>query len=125
MGVYAIQLPGVTLTKRISKTDVPVTKVLAVSGAHLGMAVGRKCHEILCRHEAGPCPRNAGDQRSLPVGRPPRTARPAASISRRGSSLLPDVFRAGIRPGEFWPAMHAAEGLTLAGYGGEVRSCLN
>ncbi len=30
------------------------------------------------------------------------------------------TLRNGIRSDEFWPAMHAAEGLTLAGHGGEV-----
>ncbi len=30
------------------------------------------------------------------------------------------VLRAGLRSDEFWPAMHAAEALTLAGYGREV-----
>ncbi len=31
------------------------------------------------------------------------------------------ILRTGMRGGEFWPAMHAAEGLTLGGYGAEVR----
>ena len=54
-------------------------------------------------------------------------ARPAASISLSEGvrTRCLDILRAGIRSSEFWPAMHAAEGLTLAGYGGEVRSCLN
>jgi len=34
------------------------------------------------------------------------------------------VLRAGLRSGEFWPSIHAAEGLTLAGYGDEVRRAL-
>lgn len=32
-----------------------------------------------------------------------------------------DILRAGVASDEFWPAMHAAEGLTVAGLGGEVR----
>jgi sialidase-1 len=35
-----------------------------------------------------------------------------------------EVLRAGFRDDDFWPAMHAAEALTLAGQGGEVRSVL-
>jgi sialidase-1 len=34
------------------------------------------------------------------------------------------VLRAGLTSGEFWPSMHAAEGLTLAGQGAEVRAML-
>ena len=30
------------------------------------------------------------------------------------------VLREGLRGSEFWPAMHAAEGLTLGGHGAEV-----
>lgn len=49
--------------------------------------------------------------------------RPAAAISLSDEvrTRCLDSLRAGIRSGEFWPAMHAAEGLTLAGYGNEVR----
>ncbi len=32
-----------------------------------------------------------------------------------------DLLRSGVGSGEFWPSMHAAEGLTLAGNGQEVR----
>ena len=32
-----------------------------------------------------------------------------------------DILRAGIHSDSFWPSMHAAEALTLAGYGDEVR----
>lgn len=32
-----------------------------------------------------------------------------------------EVLRAGLKSDEFWPSMHAAEALTLAGYGAEVR----
>lgn len=34
------------------------------------------------------------------------------------------TLREGLNSDEFWPAMHAAEGLTLAGHGDEVRECL-
>src|SRR5262245_17693172 len=34
------------------------------------------------------------------------------------------VLRAGLGSDEFWPAMHAAEALTLAGHGAEVRAAL-
>ena len=34
------------------------------------------------------------------------------------------VLRAGLASDEFWPAMHAAEALTLAGKGEEVRAAL-
>lgn len=34
------------------------------------------------------------------------------------------VLRAGLSSAAFWPAMHAAEGLTIAGYGAEVRAAL-
>ncbi|MCH7687666.1 MAG: SPASM domain-containing protein [Planctomycetes bacterium] len=34
------------------------------------------------------------------------------------------ILRDGMRSDEFWPSIHAAEGLTLAGYGGEVRKHL-
>lgn len=34
------------------------------------------------------------------------------------------VLREGFASGEFWPSMHAAEGLSLAGLGAEVRSAL-
>lgn len=35
-----------------------------------------------------------------------------------------DVLRNGLHSSDFWPSIHAAEGLTLAGYGREVRSHL-
>src|SRR6187397_1753123 len=34
------------------------------------------------------------------------------------------VLRAGLAGNEFWPAMHAAEALTIAGKGEEVRAAL-
>ncbi len=35
-----------------------------------------------------------------------------------------EILRSGLRSDEFWPSIHAAEGLTLAGYGDEVRDYL-
>ena len=35
-----------------------------------------------------------------------------------------EVLRDGLRSDEFWPAMHAAEGLTISGHGAEVRKYL-
>ncbi len=35
-----------------------------------------------------------------------------------------EILRAGVRSDEFWPSIHAAEGLTLAGQGDEVRQLL-
>ncbi|NUQ61276.1 MAG: exo-alpha-sialidase [Pirellulales bacterium] len=49
---------------------------------------------------------------------------PAIPLAEGVRTRCLEVLRAGIRSGEFWPAMHAAEGLALAGYGGEVRTCL-
>lgn len=52
----------------------------------------------------------------------PEATSPAAT---REKALA--VLRAGLQAGgdaDFWPAMHAAEGLTLAGYGREVRQAL-
>ena len=40
------------------------------------------------------------------------------SDSNRAKSL--EILRAGLWSDEFWPSMHAAEGLTLGGYGDEV-----
>lgn len=34
------------------------------------------------------------------------------------------ILRAGLKSDEFWPSMHAAEALTLAGFGAEVRTAL-
>ena len=42
----------------------------------------------------------------------------ALSNEYRAKSL--EVLRAGLRSDEFWPSMHAAEGLTLGGHGDEV-----
>lgn len=35
------------------------------------------------------------------------------------------ILRTGLKSDDFWPAMHAAEGLTVAGYGTEVRAALS
>ncbi|MFM7290385.1 MAG: HEAT repeat domain-containing protein [Planctomycetia bacterium] len=53
---------------------------------------------------------------------PPETT-PSAATREKAVAIL----RAGLQgtgEADFWPAMHAAEGLTLAGYGHEVRTAL-
>ncbi|MDP6034854.1 MAG: HEAT repeat domain-containing protein, partial [Verrucomicrobiota bacterium] len=40
------------------------------------------------------------------------------------NKLCLEVLREGLRSDEFWPSIHAAEGLTLGGYGREVRAHL-
>ena len=40
------------------------------------------------------------------------------------NKLCLEVLREGLRSNEFWPSIHAAEGLTLGGYGREVRAHL-
>ncbi len=40
------------------------------------------------------------------------------------NKLCLEVLREGLRSDEFWPSIHAAEGLTLGGYGREVRTYL-
>ena len=40
------------------------------------------------------------------------------------NDLCLKVLREGLRSDEFWPSIHAAEGLTLGGYGREVRAYL-
>ena len=42
------------------------------------------------------------------------------SLSEAQRNRARDVLLAGMRSGEFWPSMHAAEGLTLAGWNGHV-----
>ena len=49
---------------------------------------------------------------------------PAISLNEEVRARCLEILRAGMRSSEFWPAMHAAEGLTLAGYGGEVQAHL-
>ena len=45
-------------------------------------------------------------------------------LSKSTSDKCLDVLRAGLRGDEFWPSIHAAEGLNLAGHGDEVRKYL-
>ncbi len=45
-------------------------------------------------------------------------------ISKQIRERSLQVLRAALRSDEFWPSMHAAEALTLAGYGREVRAYL-
>ncbi len=51
---------------------------------------------------------------------------PAATIDLEPSlqTQCVEILRAGLKADDFWPAMHAAEGLTVAGYGREVRAAL-
>jgi sialidase-1 len=58
-------------------------------------------------------------------------ALPARAAAADPTPLSPDlrercekVLRDGLKSDEFWPAMHAAEALTLAGHGGEVLTAL-
>ena len=46
------------------------------------------------------------------------------SLSDQTRSKALEVLRAGLKADEFWPSMHAAEALTLAGHADEVRSAL-
>lgn len=64
---------------------------------------------------------------------PPATRKQPVVDTNRGVSVpisselrhrCLDVLRAGLKSDEFWPAMHAAEALTLAGHGDEVRAAL-
>ncbi len=41
-------------------------------------------------------------------------------LSEENRAKCLEILRAGMRSDEFWPSMHAAEGLTLGGYGHEV-----
>ena len=52
------------------------------------------------------------------IGAAQEPKRIALDTATREKSL--HVLRAGLKGDDFWPAMHAAEGLTLAGYGREV-----
>ena len=59
-------------------------------------------------------------------------SRPTADDSASGTIQLPEgirekciqILRDGIRSPEFWPSIHAAEGLTIGGCGDEVRKVL-
>lgn len=58
----------------------------------------------------------------------PRAAEPAAdapaALAPQVESRCVAVLREGLAADDFWPAMHAAEGLTAAGHGAEVRAAL-
>jgi sialidase-1 len=57
----------------------------------------------------------------------PRTAgasKPAVELAPTVRARCFEVLREGLRSDEFWPAMHAAEALTLAGRGDEVKKLL-
>ena len=60
-----------------------------------------------------------------------QTLQPAQAASKLTMELEPEtearclvVLREGLASEEFWPAMHAAEGLSLGGYGAEVIAAL-
>lgn len=48
----------------------------------------------------------------------------AADFAHEVNGSCLDVLREGVRSDEFWPSIHAAEALTLAGHGEEVRELL-
>lgn len=48
----------------------------------------------------------------------------APKIDAQTHAKAVSILRKGLHGDEFWPAMHAAEGLTLGGYGEEVRTYL-
>lgn len=50
----------------------------------------------------------------------PESSSPTAVISTELRERCLQILRSGLRSNQFWPSMHAAEGLTLAGYGQEV-----
>ncbi|MCC7333627.1 MAG: exo-alpha-sialidase [Pirellulaceae bacterium] len=45
---------------------------------------------------------------------------PSISLDETTRQRCLEILRSGMRSGEFWPSIHAAEGLTLAGHGDEV-----
>lgn len=45
---------------------------------------------------------------------------PSISLDKATRQRCLEILRSGMRSGEFWPSIHAAEGLTLAGHGDEV-----
>lgn len=49
---------------------------------------------------------------------------PPITLSPQVRARCVEILRSGLRAEDFWPAMHAAEALSLAGYGDEVRSSL-
>ena len=46
--------------------------------------------------------------------------RPRLKLDKKTKARCLEVLRAGMRSDEFWPSIHAAEGLTLGGHGKEV-----
>lgn len=54
---------------------------------------------------------------STPV---PTSAKGRIALNKATHERCVEVLREGLRGDEFWPAIHAAEGLTLGGYGKEV-----
>jgi len=52
------------------------------------------------------------------------TAAAPLELSPKTEARCLDVLRSGLKSDEFWPSMHAAEGLTLAAHGEEVRAVL-
>jgi len=75
---------------------------LLVGAAGTNALAERQCHPTAA-HEGQPAPLEL-----------------SAEIEARCVELL----RQGLKSDEFWPSMHAAEALTLAGYGEEVRTAL-
>jgi sialidase-1 len=65
--------------------------------------------------------RSAGAEESR---KPADSSGDAATLSPQRRQQCLAVLREGMRSEEFWPAMHAAEALTLAGLGNEVREFL-
>ena len=54
----------------------------------------------------------------------PKSAAKKLQLSDELRQRCLDILREGMAGDEFWPAMHAAEGLTLGGHGAEVRAAL-
>jgi len=50
---------------------------------------------------------------------------PSITLSPAMQTRCLEILRSGLRADDFWPSMHAAEALTLAGHGQEVRRCLS
>ncbi|MBI1310237.1 hypothetical protein GC176_02935 [bacterium] len=66
----------------------------------------------------------AGVAACLSLGVPAAAAEPTIEIDAATRERCLVVLRNGLHGDDFWPAIHAAEGLTLGGYGAEVRQCL-
>ena len=54
----------------------------------------------------------------------PAAPKPPLALEPDVEARCLEVLRAGLASAEFWPAMHAAEGLSLGGYGAEVTAAL-